>query len=129
MDQLSRTRAFALTAGEGWPYRFGIDFTIKAGEVREGGGAAFVQYASKHGEEPPPHTHDTEDDMFELEKGGFIFLPHGAEYGYTIRGADPVQLIAVTSPVRSASRRGWGGFVADFETGQGKLIARPSHED
>jgi quercetin dioxygenase-like cupin family protein len=97
MDQLGRTRAFALSAGEGWIYRFGIDFTVKAGEVREGGGAAFVQYASKHGEEPPPHTHNTEDEMFyvlegaiafrcgddvfELDKGGFVFLPHGIEHG------------------------------------------------
>jgi len=65
---MSRTdrpiQPYALKAGEGWIYRFGIDFTVKAGEVQQGNGAALMEYATKKGEEPPSHTHPTEDEMF-----------------------------------------------------------------
>lgn len=138
----SRIQPYALQAGEGWVYRFGVDFHVKAGEVREGGGAAFLEYVTYEGEEPPGHTHDTEDEMFyvlegaitfrcgdaafDLEKGGFIFLPHGIKHSYTI-DRDPVRLIVVTAPVRVGASGGWGGFVADMESGQGELIAKPPH--
>jgi quercetin dioxygenase-like cupin family protein len=144
MDQSgSRIRPYALKAGEGWTYRFGIDFTIKAGEVQEGSGVAFVEYVTMKGEEPPDHTHQSEDEMFyvlegaitfrcgeesfDLEKGGFIFLPRGIKHGYTIRSEDLVRLLVVTAPVREGLSGGWGGFVADMELGQGELIAKPSH--
>jgi quercetin dioxygenase-like cupin family protein len=142
MDQAgSRKRPYALKAGEGWTYRFGIDFTVKAGEVQEGSGATFMEYVTRKGEEPPDHTHATEDEIFyvldgavtfrcgeetfDLEKGGFILLPRGIEHGYTLRSDGPVRLIVVTAPVREKSSGGWGGFVADMERGQGELIARP----
>ena len=137
----NRTRPYALKAGEGWTYRFGIDFTVKAGEVRDGSGAALLEYVTRQGEEPEDHTHQSEDEMFyvlegaltfrcgeetfNLEKGGFILLPRGIQHGYTIRSESPVRLIVVTSPVREASGGGWGGFVADMESGQGELIAKP----
>jgi quercetin dioxygenase-like cupin family protein len=135
---------YALKAGEGWTYRFGIDFTVKASEVQYGNGAAFMEYVTRKGEEPPTHTHQTENELFyvlegaitfrcgetsfDLQKGGFIFLPAGIEHGYTISGEDTVRLIVVTSPVREESSGGWGGFVADMESGQGELIAKPSDE-
>ena len=138
-----RKRPYALKAGEGWTYRFGIDFTVKAGEVQEGSGGAFLEYVTRKGEEPPDHTHPTEDELFfvvegavtfrcggesfDLEKGGFVFLPRGIEHGYTLRSDGPVRLIAVTSPVREGSSGGWGGFVSDMELGQGELIAKPQH--
>ena len=141
----SRIRPYSLKADEGWTYRFGIDFTVKSGEVQEGSAAAFLEYVTRKGEEPPSHTHETEDEMFyvlegsitfrcgketfELEKGGFIFLPHGIEHSYTIHSQDPVRLIVVTSPVREGSSGGWGGFVADMELGQGELTAKPHHVD
>ena len=142
MEQLkNRIQPYALKEGEGWTYRFGIDFTLKASEIREGSGAAFMEYVTKKGEEPPPHTHQTEDEMFyvlegsitfqceeksfDLEKGGFIFLPRGIQHSYTIRNEEPVRLIVVTSPVREGSSRGWEGFVSDLELGQGELIAKP----
>lgn len=146
MDKPDRQiQPYALKADEGWTYRFGIDFTVKASEVQHGNGAAFMEYVTKKGEEPPSHTHQTEDEIFyvlegsitfrcgeatfDLEKGGFIFLPSGIEHGYTIRSEDPVRLIVVTSPVREESNRGWGGFVADMESGQGELIAKPQDGD
>ena len=136
---------YALKADEGWTYRFGIDFTVKAGEIQNGNGAAFMEYVTRKGEEPPNHIHSTEDEMFyvlegaitfrcgdatfDLEKGGFIFLPRGIEHGYTIRSEEPVRLIVVTAPLREETEKGWGGFVADMELGQGELIAKPSHEE
>jgi len=137
----NQTRPYALKAGEGWTYRFGIDFTVKAGEVQGGSGAAFLEYMTRQGEEPEDHTHQSEDEMFyvlegaitfrcgdetfDLEQGGFIFLPHGIRHGYTIQSESPVRLIVVTSPVREGSNGGWGGFVADMESGQAELIAKP----
>lgn len=136
-----RTEPYALPAGAGWVYRFGIDFTVKASEIQSGSGVAVLEYVTQQGEEPPDHTHLTEDEVFyvlagsitfrcagksfDLEQGGTIFLPRGTEHGYTIRSADPVRLLVVTAPVREGSRGGWGGFVADMELGQGELIAQP----
>jgi len=138
----NQIRPYALKAGEGWTYRFGIDFTVKAGEVQEGRGSAFLEYVTRQGEEPNDHTHKSEDEMFyvlegaltfrcgdetfDLEQGGFIFLPHGLRHGYTIRSESAARLIVVTSPVREGEG-GWGGFVADMESGQGELIAEPPH--
>ena len=134
---------YALKAEEGWTYRFGIDFTVKASEVRAGNGAAFLEYTTKQGEEPPNHIHATEDEMFyvlegeitfqcggktfDLEQGSFIFLPRGIEHGYTIRNEGPVRLIAITAPVKEGTSGGWGGFVSDMELGQGELIAKPKN--
>ena len=141
----SRTHSYALKAGEGWTYRFGIDFTVKAGEVQAGSGSAVLEYLTRKGEEPPDHTHNSEDEMFyvlegaltfrcgtetfDLKKGGFIFLPRGIEHGYTIQNQEPVRLLVITSPVREEASGGWGGFVADIEKGQGELIATPKDAD
>ncbi len=141
----NRLRPYALKTGEGWAYRFGIDFTVKSSEIQKGSGAAFLEYVTRKGEEPPSHTHETEDEMFyvlegaitfrcgeetfDLEKGGFIFLPRGIEHSYTIHNEDPVRLIVVTAPVREGKSGGWGGFVADMESGQGELITKPQHVD
>ena len=144
MDQPGiQTQPYALRAGEGWTYRFGIDFTIKASEVQEGSGVAFLEYETRKGEEPPDHTHLTEAEIFyvlegavrfrcggqtfDLEQGGFIFLPPGIEHGYTIESDDPVRLLVVTAPIREGSSGGWGGFVSDMELGQGELITKPPH--
>lgn len=143
MDKSERqVQPYALKKGEGWVYRFGIDFTVKAGEAQHGNGAAVMEYVTRKGEEPPSHAHSTEDEMFyvlegsiafqcgdatfDLEKGGFIFLPRGIEHGYTVRSEEPVRLIVVTAPVREGSSPGWGGFVSDMELGQGELIKKPS---
>ena len=134
------TQPYALKAGEGWTYNLGIDFTVKASEVRAGSGAAMMEYVTRKGEEPEGHTHATEDEIFyvlegalgfycgeetfELEQGGMVFLPCGIQHGYTIRSEGPVRLLVVTSPPRG-SAGGWGGFAADLESGQGALVAKP----
>jgi len=134
---------YALAAGEGWTYRYGVDFTVKAGEVQPGSSAAFLEYTTRPGEEPPPHTHPGEDEMFyvldgsltfqcgdvrfDVEAGGFVFLPRGMQHGYTIRGGKPARLIVVTAPAREGAG-GWGGFVAEMENGQGELISPPCQD-
>ena len=126
-----QVRPYALKAGEGWTYNYGIDFTVKAGERRQGRRVAFIEYTTRAGEEPPDHTHDTEDeifyvlkggltfhcggDTFEVDDGGFVFLPRGIEHGYRIRSHDDVHVLVVTAPADDAPVGGWGGFVADLE--------------
>ena len=139
----SKRQPYALKKGEGWTYRMGIDFSVKAGEVPPGSGAALMEYVTRKGEEPGEHTHPTEDEMFyvlegritfrcggetfDLEQGGVVFLPRGISHGYSIPGEDPVRLLIVTAPVREGPGGGWGGFVSDLELGQGELVAKPPH--
>ena len=136
-----RKQPYALDPGEGWIYRSGVDFTVKAGEMRQGSGAAMVEYTILPGEEPEGHTHNTEDEMFyvlegsitftcgdesfDLKKGGFVFLPRGIRHGYKVRGKAPVRVLVVTSPTRRSARGGWGGFVADMEAEPQDLVAKP----
>src|SRR5262245_27440870 len=131
---------YTLKAEEGWTYQYGIPFTIKAGELYPGRGAAFLEYTTRKGEEPPDHTHPTEDEIFyvitgeitfrcdgksfDVSDGGFMYLPQGIKHGYTIRSDGPVRLIVVTFPSRPSSGEGWGGFVADLER-QGEVVAVP----
>jgi len=131
--------AYGLKRGQGWTYRNGIDFTVKAGEFKTANGAAFIEYTTKKGEEPGDHTHPTEDEMFyvlegaltftcgdqtfDLDEGGFVFLPHGITHGYMIRSDGPVRLIAVTAPPREPSES-WGGFVGGFES-SGDVVDQP----
>ncbi|HNB50626.1 MAG TPA: cupin domain-containing protein [Anaerolineales bacterium] len=132
---------YALKPDEGWTYRFGIDFTVKASEIASESGVAVLEYTTQKGEEPPDHTHRTEDEMFyvlegavsfrcgdktfAVEKGGFIFLPRGIKHGYTLQSEGPVRLLVITAPVREGTSGGWGGFVSDMELEQGELIAKP----
>jgi len=134
-------RPYALKAGEGWTYRYDIDFTVKAGELHPGRGAAFTEYTTRKGEEPPDHTHATEDEIFyvlkgeltfrcggesfDVGEGGFMYLPQGIEHGYTIRSEGPVRLLVVTFPTSATAGMGWGGFIADLE-GRAELIAEPN---
>jgi quercetin dioxygenase-like cupin family protein len=134
-------RPYALQAGQGWTYhQGGAAFTVKAGELGRGRRLAVVEYTTRHGEEPPDHTHATEDEIcyvlegavgfrcgeerFEVTDGGFVFLPRGIEHGYTIRGPGDARLLTITSPAQEDAVGGWGGFVADFET-MGELRAAP----
>ena len=134
-------RPYALQAGEGWTYHAGFDFTVKAGELGQGRRVAVIEYTTRRGEEPPEHTHPTEDeifyvlqgaltfqcgdDTFEVDEGGFVFLPRGIPHGYTIRSDGDVRLLAVTAPAQEDAQAGWGGFVGDIEA-RGDLRATPS---
>lgn len=130
-------RPYALRAGEGWTYRFpplgvdGIDFCVKLGEAGQGRRVAVFELETRSGEEPPDHTHSTEDEIFyvlegdltfrcgdetlDVGDGGFVFLPRGIEHGYQIRSDRPARLLVVTAPAPEDGTHGWDGFVSGFE--------------
>jgi quercetin dioxygenase-like cupin family protein len=133
------TVPYALEAGQGWTYNarpgwtynFDVDFVVKVGEQGQGRRLAVVEYTTRAGEEPPDHTHATEDeifyvlqgavafrcgnDRFEVTDGGCVFLPRGIEHGYQIKTDGDVKLLVITAPAPDDEAHGWGGFVADFE--------------
>jgi quercetin dioxygenase-like cupin family protein len=124
-------RPYALAADEGQTYHFGVDFVVKAGELGQGRRLAFVEYTTRAGEEPPDHTHTTEDEIFyvlqgdlsfrcgdstlRVQDGGFVFLPRGIEHGYRIESPGDARLLVVTSPADEEAVGGWGGFIAEVE--------------
>jgi quercetin dioxygenase-like cupin family protein len=127
-------RPYALPAGQGWTYHFaelGVDFVVKVGEQEHGRRLAVFELTTRAGEEPPDHTHATEDeffhvlqgqvafrcgnDRFEVADGGSVLLPRGIEHGYRITSAGDVRLLVVTTPAPDDGVRGWGGFVGSFE--------------
>lgn len=132
---------YALRPGEGWTYRYGIDFTVKAGELAQGRRVAIVEYTTRAGEEPPVHVHLTEDEIFyvlegeltfrcgegtfESAAGGFVLIPRGVEHTYQVRGQSEVRLLVVTAPAPDSAATGWGGRAADVET-KGELRATPT---
>jgi quercetin dioxygenase-like cupin family protein len=136
-----RSRPYTLQPGEAWTYRYGIDFDVKSSEIAPTSGVAVLEFLTRHGEEPGPHTHATEDEMFyvldgwlsfhcdgqtfDLGPGGFIFLPRGLQHSYTIPPHTTVRLLVITAPVRDGAEGGWGGFVADMEKTGGALIKAP----
>lgn len=140
----SSIRPYALKAEEGWTYQDGIDFTVKAGELGQGRRVGVMEYTTRRGEEPPEHMHPTEDEIFyvlqgaltfqcgaatfEVEDGGFVFLPRGISHGYTIRSDGDVRLLAITSPAQEDATGGWGGFVGDVEAGGEPRATSPEHE-
>lgn len=132
--QESGIRPYAFGDGQGWTCRqHGVDFALKVAELGQGRGLAVAEYTTRAGEEPPDHTHATEDEMFYvlggaitfrcggqrfgLDQGGFVFLPRGIEHGYEIHGPGEVRLLVITAPVPPAGAApGWGGFLADVES-------------
>ncbi len=141
MDTTPKMHPYALSTGEGWTYHHvSIDFTIKAGELGPGRHLAVMECITRRGEEPPDHTHPTEDEIFyvlqgtltfrcgeetfELDSGGFMFLPRGIQHGYTIRSKGDVRLLVMTTPAQEEAIGGWDGFVADIEAA-GELRTTP----
>jgi quercetin dioxygenase-like cupin family protein len=126
---------YAFKRGEGPTYSFGPNWIVKAGERDAGRRLAFVEYTTKRGEEPGPHTHTTEDEIFyvlsgevsfrcgddasaktfDMEEGGFVFLPRGIEHSYTIRSEGDVRMLIVLSPADELASGGWGGLIGDLE--------------
>jgi quercetin dioxygenase-like cupin family protein len=131
----ARIRPYALGRGEGnAATAFGPTWIIKAGEIGRGRRLAFVEYTTAAGEEPGEHTHPTEDEIFyivhgavtfrcdgetyDLEDGGFVFLPRGLPHSYAIRNEGEARLIVITSPADEAAEGGWGGLIGDLESGR-----------
>jgi quercetin dioxygenase-like cupin family protein len=125
---------YALPAGQGWTYHFaelGIDFVVKVAEQGHGRRLAVFELTTRAGEEPPLHTHATEDeifyvlsgelafrcgeDRFEISDGGCVLLPCGIQHGYEVLSPGDVRLLVLTAPAPQDGARGWDGFVGSFE--------------
>ena len=125
---------YALQAGQGWTYHFDVldvDFVVKVGEHGQGRRLAVFDFTTRAGEEPPDHTHATEDeffyvlqglvafrcgdDRFEVADGGCVLLPRGIPHGYQIKSEGDAKLLVVTTPAPDDGVRGWGGFVGNVE--------------
>jgi len=134
-------RPYALKAGDGWIYNLGVDFVVKLGEHTHGRRLAVLEYTTSE-DEWPGHSHPTEDEVFyvmegslrfrsgaeewDVEQGGFVFLPAGLEHGYRLRGGGVARLLVVTAPTPAAeSPAGWDGFVSGIENGA-ELRTEPS---
>ena len=132
---------YALQKNQGQHFDFGMDFIVKASEIREGSGAALLVYETRAGEEPEAHAHPTEDEMFyvldgaitffcggeqfDLEKDGFIFLPHGKPHSYRIHGDDPVRLDAVDGAEdTTVDPHGEAGYRGGANGRDGALVGR-----
>jgi quercetin dioxygenase-like cupin family protein len=127
-------RPYALPAGEGWTYLFsplGVDFVVKIGEQRHGRRLSVFELTTRAGEEPPVHTHATEDEIFyvldgqatftcgeerfEAAGGTCVFLPRGIPHSYRITGGGDARLLVITAPAPDDGVRGWGGFIGNVE--------------
>jgi len=115
MERSQGNVAYALKKQEGWIYNLGVDFIVKLGERGQGRRLAVLEYLTAD-DEWPGHSHPTEDE-FDVEQGGFVFLPRGIEHGYRIRGDSPAHLLVVTAPAPGPEAGiGWDGFVSELET-------------
>ena len=115
---------YVLKAGEGrsyfWsPYRY--LFTIKAVGDEMDPDIAFIEFTTERGKEPPPHTHNGEDEIFYVLSGeltvtcgedsfeagpmDFVFLPKDVPHGYTIKTDRPVHLLVIAITREEDGRR------------------------
>jgi quercetin dioxygenase-like cupin family protein len=124
-------KPYALTAGQGWVYDIGAEMIVKLGEKGHGRRFAVLEYTADQ-DEWPGHVHPTEDEAFyvlkgaltfrcgeaefDVDAGGFVFLPSGLEHGYKLRGSGEAHLLVVTAPAPEPDAPvGWDGFVSDLE--------------
>jgi quercetin dioxygenase-like cupin family protein len=108
-------KPYALKRGEGRIYDWsGARFTIKAGSAETEGALAFMEFVTRKGEEPEPHVHHDDDEIFYVLdgaltftcagetlpalEGAFVFLPRGIEHGYTIESDGDVRLLLLSTP-------------------------------
>lgn len=134
---------YALAADEGTVLELGIPHLIKAGERGLGRGLAAFVLDTVHGEEPPMHTHRTEDEVFYVlegevtftcagknffaEKGGFVFLPQGLPHTYAIPEGVRTKLLVLTFPAQ-VNPDGWGGYLGEIEGEKHFDVATPAAE-
>jgi len=134
---------YVLASDEGALMMQGIPHLIKAGERGLGRGLAAFVLDTVHGEEPPMHTHRTEDEVFYVlegeitftcagkdffaEKGAFVFLPQGLPHTYAIPEGVRTKLLVLTFPAQM-NPGGWGGYLGEIEGNKNFAVATPAAE-
>jgi quercetin dioxygenase-like cupin family protein len=92
----------------------GERLAVKAASAATGGGYTLIEDRVAPGGGPPPHIHQGEDeaffvldgalqvvcgdDMFQVEPGGFVFLPRGIPHGWSVVGDLPARFLTLVSP-------------------------------
>ena len=108
------TKPYMLGPGEGRSYEWhDVVFTMKAAAPETDGALALWEVTTRPGEEPHPHVHDAEHEMFYVLNGrvtfrcgrrripagpgDFVFVPRGTTHTYVIDSPE-VHLLGMTTP-------------------------------
>ena len=107
-------KPYVLADEEGREYEWhDVLFTIKAAGAETGGAFAFWSVTTRPGEEPHMHVHETEDEIFyvisgsmtfragdtsfDVQDGGFVYVPRGTPHTYAIHSAE-ARLLGLSTP-------------------------------
>jgi mannose-6-phosphate isomerase-like protein (cupin superfamily) len=136
---LQSGRVLGADAGDAWWF-LDTRMTIKADRSLTAGAYTLLEFAAPHAFGPPRHIHDAEDEAFfvlegglrvecgddawDVEPGGFVFLPRAVPHAFVVTSAEPVRALQLTSP---------GGF-EQFVAAVGRLaptagLPEPSEPD
>ncbi len=105
---------YVLADGEGRAYVWhDVLFTMKAAAAETGGAFALWDVVTRPGEEPHPHVHDLEDEIFYVISGSmtvrcgrrsfrvddhaFVYIPRGTRHTYKIH-TEEIRMIGISAP-------------------------------
>ena len=111
------TSGYALANEQGEAIWFlGTRMTVKAGGSVTNGAFTFIEAECPAGFAPPPHIHKIEDEAFylldgtidvmcgddqwQVEPGGFVFLPKGIPHGFSVIGDRSARMLQLTTPAQ-----------------------------
>jgi mannose-6-phosphate isomerase-like protein (cupin superfamily) len=94
----------------------GTRMTVKAGTDQTSGAFTLIECECPPGFAPPPHVHHVEDEAFyllegtlrvncddhtwQLNPGGFVFLPKGRRHRFVVEGDHSARLLQITAPAQ-----------------------------
>lgn len=94
----------------------GTRMTVKAGDDQTGGAFTLIDCQCPPGFAPPAHVHHQEDEAFyllggslqvscgdetwQVEPGGFVFLPKGRPHRFVVLGEEGARLLQITAPAQ-----------------------------
>lgn len=94
----------------------GTRMTVKAGDDQTGGAFTLIDCQCPPGFAPPAHVHHHEDEAFyllggslqvscgdetwQVEPGGFVFLPKGRPHRFVVVGEEGARLLQITAPAQ-----------------------------
>jgi mannose-6-phosphate isomerase-like protein (cupin superfamily) len=100
-------------AGEAWWF-MDTRMTIKADGATTGGAYTLLEFTAPRDFGPPRHVHHTEDeafvvldgelrvecgdDLWDVEPGGFVFLPRSTPHAFLVVSDRPVRALQLTTP-------------------------------
>lgn len=107
--------ALDLDGGEAFSF-LGTRMTVKAGGDQTGGAFTLIDCQCPPGFAPPAHVHHIEDEAFyllegslqvscgdetwQVESGGFVFLPKGRPHRFVVVGEEGARLLQITAPAQ-----------------------------